>query len=132
MLNVKTSIYSLAPDSPILPVLLESPVGPNIQFHNIVGVVPAQSWFNPLSGKPAVGGSDGVVDYQSAHLDQVASEITVSADHVNIHRHPASILEVRRILLEHLHEVGVNMAQAPPWFAPQPMGGFQNPAPEVR
>jgi hypothetical protein len=30
------------------------------------------------------------------------SEITVNADHTTVHRHPRAILEVRRILLEHL------------------------------
>lgn len=99
MLKVKTSIDSLAPDSPILPVLLESPAGPGVTYHNIVGVLPS----NGFVGK-FVGGGDGVVAYQSAHLDDVASEITVNADHVNIHRHPASILEVRRVLYDHLRQ----------------------------
>jgi len=108
MLKVKTSVDSLSPDSPILPVLLESPLAPNVSFHNIVGVVPADNWF----GK-AAGDSDGVVSYASAHLDNIASEIIVNADHVNIHRHPASILEVRRILIEHLNEVGTQSKPTP-------------------
>lgn len=111
MLNVKTSIDSLAPDSPILPVLLESPVPPDVTYHNIVGVIPANGWFHKVAGD-----SDGVVAFQSAHLENVSSEIVVNADHVNIHRHPASILEVRRILLEHLNGLSVNMVAAPPWL----------------
>src|SRR5205823_3472823 len=102
--------------SPILPVLLESPIGPNIVYHNIVGVIPDDGWYVKLVNKES-GNGDGVVSYASAHLDGVASEIVVNADHVNIHRHPATILEVRRILMEHLHEVGVNMAAVPPWYA---------------
>lgn len=107
MLQVKTSIDSLAPDSPILPVLLESPVGPSTKYHNIVGVVPSQSWWHSVSGK-----SDGIVAYDSAHLEGVASEIVVSADHMHVHRHPASVLEVRRILQEHLLEL--NQPTVPP------------------
>jgi hypothetical protein len=34
-------------------------------------------------------------------LEDADSEIVVGADHWNVHRHPRTILEVRRILLEH-------------------------------
>jgi hypothetical protein len=109
MLQVKTSIDSLAPDSPILPVLLESPLGPATTYHNIIGVVPTKSFWMSGSGK-----SDGIVEYDSAHLEGVASEITVSADHMHVHRHPASVLEVRRILLEHLAELNYSANPAAP------------------
>jgi hypothetical protein len=45
------------------------------------------------------------VPYESAHLADVASEIDVPADHSDVHRHPLSVLEVRRILLEQLTEL---------------------------
>jgi hypothetical protein len=48
------------------------------------------------------GDGDGVVSISSAQADDVVSEIIVDADHHSIHRHPRTILEVRRILLEHL------------------------------
>ena len=48
---------------------------------------------------------DGVVPRTGAHLDGVASEIIVPADHTTIHAHPASVLEVRRILLDQLAEL---------------------------
>jgi hypothetical protein len=48
--------------------------------------------------------SDGVVPYASAHLDDVESELVVPADHYRVHHHPLAILEVRRILLEHVRE----------------------------
>jgi hypothetical protein len=38
-------------------------------------------------------------------MPQVESQIIVPADHVNLHRHPESILEVRRILLEQLADL---------------------------
>jgi len=108
LLNVKTSLDSLAPDSPILPVLLHAPRPAWVTYHSIVGVLPNEG----LVGKVA-GGSDGVVSYASAHLDDVASELKVDADHMTVHRHPLSILEVRRILLEHLQEVGARMPNTP-------------------
>jgi hypothetical protein len=100
ILNIPTSIDSLAPDCPILPVLLEAPRPAYLRRHNIVGVVQQQNILNRVSGK-----GDGVVSYDSAHLENVDSEIVVDADHMSVHRHPHSVLEVRRILLEHLSEL---------------------------
>lgn len=100
MLEVRTSVDSLAPDSPILPVLLEAPHGPWLKTHNIVGVLPDKGIIGSVAG-----GSDGIVAYSSAHLDDAASELKVEADHMDVHRHPLSILEVRRILLEHLADL---------------------------
>jgi hypothetical protein len=94
---IKTSIDSLAPDSPLLPVLLASHHPPTVKYHNIVGVVGLREKQDQLET-----GSDGVVSYTSAHLDDVQSELVVDSDHVHVHRHPLTILEVRRILLEHL------------------------------
>lgn len=100
LLNVPTSIDSLAPDCPILPVMLNAPRPPWLKRHNIVGVVRQQNFLNRVSGR-----GDGVVDYDSAHLDTVDSELVVDADHLHVHRHPISVLEVRRILLVHLAEL---------------------------
>jgi pimeloyl-ACP methyl ester carboxylesterase len=100
MVTVKTSLDSLAPESPILPVMLHSKRPPWVTTHNIAGVVRDEGFF----GRVAHDG-DGVVAFESAHLDDVASEIVVNADHVTVHRHPLSVLEVRRILLEHLDDL---------------------------
>jgi pimeloyl-ACP methyl ester carboxylesterase len=97
LLTVSTSIDSLAPDSPVLPLLLDSPRAPWTKYHNIVGLVEDDGSF--VSSLAA--GSDGIVSFRSAHLDEIESEETVPADHVNVHRHPRAILEVRRILLLH-------------------------------
>jgi len=48
------------------------------------------------------GDGDGVVSVSSAQANDVVSEIIVDADHDSIHRHPQTILEVRRVLIEHL------------------------------
>jgi pimeloyl-ACP methyl ester carboxylesterase len=100
LLTTTTSIDSLAPDSPVFPVYLRAERGPGVKFHNIVGEVPHTGIVGKLSK-----GSDGVVPYSSAHMEDVESEIVVEADHVTVHRHARAILEVRRILLEHEAEV---------------------------
>ena len=96
LLTISTSIDSLAPDSTVLPTMLRAPKSPRTSYHNIVGLIPREG----IVGRLAAGG-DGIVDFDSAHLDDVASEISVPADHVTVHQHSRSILEVRRILLEH-------------------------------
>ena len=100
LLTIDNSIESLAPDSPVFPVMLTAPAAPGVTYHNIVGVASDKG----VVGKGSADG-DGIVSFASAHLDNVSSEQVVDADHLNVHRHPRSILEVRRILLEHLHGV---------------------------
>jgi hypothetical protein len=100
LITTTTSIDSLAPSSPIFPVLLRARAAPETRLHNIVGVLSRSGFVAQLSEE-----GDGVVSYQSAHLIDADSELIVNADHLNVHRHPLSILEVRRILLEHEQEL---------------------------
>lgn len=97
MLAVATSIDSLAPDSPVLPKIIEAPKAPWVKYHTVIGVVDQDTWLGTFAGK-----SDGVVEYSSAHLEEAASELVVTADHANVHRHPRSILRVRSILRDHI------------------------------
>jgi pimeloyl-ACP methyl ester carboxylesterase len=102
-LDVKNSIDSLSPDSPLLPVLLDATPGPWVSYHNVVGREPQQGWKSYF-----VSDGDGVVSLDSAKLDkmrQLRSQIVVPADHVSVHRHPQAILEVRRVLFEQLAEL---------------------------
>ncbi len=103
--TIPTSIAELDPASPVLQVLSARSCPDNVRYHSIVGVIkpsqaPLESW---LSGTSREEG-DGVVPYQSAHLDQAVSEVVLPADHMHIHHHPLAVLEVRRILLEHLQQ----------------------------
>lgn len=100
LLTSNTSIDSLSPDSPVFPAMLRSPRAPWVTYHNIVGMIAKDRWFS----KPQITG-DGVVEFESAHMDDVASEISVEAEHSSIHSHPRTTLEVRRVLLEHLASV---------------------------
>ncbi len=107
LVTTSTSIDSLSPESPIFPTMLRARRAPWVKYHNIVGVVHKSNWF----GGEAVL-SDGVVEVESAHMDDVASEIMVEAKHQDIHTKPRAILEVRSILVEHLREVCTQPALA--------------------
>jgi pimeloyl-ACP methyl ester carboxylesterase len=100
MLDTATSIDSLSPDSPVLPILLTAQRPPWIKYDNIVGRLPEDDWQVRLFGE-----GDGVVPYKSARLAMADSEITVPSEHDEVHRHPQTILQVRQILREHLREV---------------------------
>jgi pimeloyl-ACP methyl ester carboxylesterase len=89
--GLPTSIDELEWQSPILVALEELGLAPQIQVHSIIA---------DRRDPPGVGGGDGLVPYQSAHLAAAASELLVSGGHL-CQDHPAVIREVRRILLEH-------------------------------
>lgn len=99
LLTTNTSIDSLSPESPIFPPMLRAPRAPWVHYHNIIGVVSKSSWF----GEPVP--SDGLVTVESAMMPDVESEIMVESKHQDIHRQPRAILEVRRILVNHLREL---------------------------
>lgn len=108
MLTTTTSIDSLAPNDPIFPVMVTAQKGAGVKYHNIVGRIDRSGFL-----KQWTEDGDGIVSYKSAHLDDVMSERTVTADHLAVHRHPLATLEVRRILLEHMNDL-------PGLAAPQP------------
>jgi pimeloyl-ACP methyl ester carboxylesterase len=92
-----TSIDSLAPESPILRVLAETPTPAGVHAHNIVGIT--------KHDVPLEKNTDGVVPYPSAHRTDVDSELVLRVDHMNIHRHPATINELWKILKIHKDEI---------------------------
>ncbi len=100
MLEIENSIDSLSPKSPVFPVMLASYRAPWVKYHNIIGMLPDKGLTGWL-----LAGTDGVVSYDSAHVDGVESELVVPADHTTVHAHPLAVLEVKRILLLHLAEL---------------------------
>ena len=89
--GLPTSIDELEWGSPILMRLDQLGLAPTVTAHSIIA---------DQHDPPRAGGSDGLVPYESAHLDGVASESLVSSGHL-CQDHPAVIREVRRILAEH-------------------------------
>ena len=57
--------------------------------------------------------TDGVVAYESAHIEPVASEKVVRSGH-SVQGHPHAIAEVKRILYVHLERFEGRVADTPP------------------
>ncbi len=95
--STTTSVDALAPGAPLLNALAVSRRAPWVTYHNVVGHVEDESWFSPVTGA-----SDGIVALASAQAIDADSEVVVQAAHQGIESHPRTVLEVRRILLEHL------------------------------
>jgi pimeloyl-ACP methyl ester carboxylesterase len=89
--GLPTSIDELEWGSPILSGLQDLRLSPAVKAHSIIA--------DPHD-PPRAGGSDGLVPYESAHLDGAASELLVSSGHL-CQDNPDVIREVRRILVEH-------------------------------
>jgi pimeloyl-ACP methyl ester carboxylesterase len=89
--GLPTSIDELEWGSPILTGLSELGLAAEITAHSIIA---------DRRDPPRAGGGDGLVPYDSAHLDGVTSELLVSSGHL-CQDNPAVIREVRRILVEH-------------------------------
>ncbi len=82
-------------DHLFLQALNDLPIDPSITAHSIIAV---------LGEGPITGKTDGVIAYESAHIDGVESEKVVRSGH-STQSHPETIEEVHRILSEHLRGV---------------------------
>jgi pimeloyl-ACP methyl ester carboxylesterase len=95
--DVWRSTDQMDPKNPFIQTLAPMPVAPGVHAHSIIAVknpdAPKEKW------------TDGVVDYSSAHIDGVESELIVHSSH-STQSEPATIEEVRRILIEHLKGEG--------------------------
>ncbi len=93
-----TSVDLLEPESPLLAATRAMPYSPTVALHSVVGYGQF-TW----KGEP----SDGVVPVPSARLIGVQSEKAVEAKHEDLHRDPATVAELVRILHDHLHQRGL-------------------------
>lgn len=100
--KIPSSIDGMSSDNPVLQALVTIPLRPGVVGHSIISVKP---------GMDLASGNDGVVEYNSAHLEGVESELVVRSGH-SCQEHPFTIEEVRRILREH-----VNLDSAAPAVA---------------
>ena len=89
-----TGLNDLDPDSSFIRALGSSPIKEGVVYHSIIG---------DKDQADHAGGSDGVVPYSSSHLDGAASEMIVRSGH-SVHRSPAAMRELLRILRRHLRE----------------------------
>jgi pimeloyl-ACP methyl ester carboxylesterase len=90
--DMPTAVENMRPGNHFVSTLSSSPIEPGVPTHSIIAV---------LGEGPVVDKTDGVVAYRSAHLDGVESEKIVHSSH-SCQAEPDTILEVRRILREHV------------------------------
>jgi pimeloyl-ACP methyl ester carboxylesterase len=91
--RVPNSVDLLEPDSPLLAGMLKLSICPDVRLHSIIGVARTTSCQGP---------GDGTVSLASASLPCVASEKLVTATHEELHDAATSVIEVERILEQHL------------------------------
>ena len=90
--RMPTSLDGMSPKNPALLAMSEISVSPSIKAHSIVAVKGDGDYHK---------GRDGLVAYDSAHVDYAESEFIVRGPHTCLDE-PATIEEVRRILHEHI------------------------------
>ncbi len=90
--SVPSALTLLSPTSLFMKIAPTVPLVPGIPYHSIIGI---------QKGTPGPGSSDGIVPYESSHLDCTESEAFVPSGH-SAQEHPLAIAELKRILHEHL------------------------------
>ena len=93
------SLRNLSPSSRVIQALRQIPIDPNVPHHSIV---------LQLRHPTPHGRGDGVVPYESAHLESASSEVLVPGFHVQLSKKDV-IDELRRILRLHLQETGTTL-----------------------
>jgi hypothetical protein len=88
---IPTALDNMDSSNRFIKALSATPIAPGVHAHSII----------PVKGSgPVDDGNDGVVEYKSAHIDGVESELIVRSGH-STQATPQTIEEVRRILYEH-------------------------------
>jgi hypothetical protein len=88
---IPTALDNMDASNPFVQTLSGLPIAAGVHAHSII----------PVKGTgPVEEGNDGVVKYNSAHIDGVESELIVHSGH-STQATPETIEEVRRILYEH-------------------------------
>ncbi len=94
MASIPTAVDNMRPGHPFMRALASCPIADGVVAHSIIAV--------KGEGGPE-GLNDGVVAYESAHIEGVASEKVVRSSH-STQGHPETILEIERILREHVQQ----------------------------
>jgi pimeloyl-ACP methyl ester carboxylesterase len=89
--GIPTAITNMNPSNRFIKELASMPMIEGVTAHSIIAV---------QGDGPPEKGADGIVMYESAHIDGVASERIVRSSH-STQGHPETIQEIKRILLEH-------------------------------
>jgi len=89
--TIPTALDNMDASNPFVKSLATMPIAGGVHAHSIISV---------KGSGPVEDGDDGVVEYKSAHIDGVESELVVRSGH-STQATPETIEEVRRILYEH-------------------------------
>ncbi len=89
--TMPTALDNMDSSNRFITALSSLPIAPGVHAHSIIPV---------KDDGPIENGNDGVVEYKSAHIDGVESELVVRSGH-STQAVPQTIEEVRRILYEH-------------------------------
>jgi pimeloyl-ACP methyl ester carboxylesterase len=102
--RIPSSVDNMRPDHVFTRTLQALPIADGVYVHSVI----------PVRGaKPPEGQDDGVVAFESAHLEEADSERVIFHAGHSVQSHPEAILEVRRILREHLRSLAAEAAKAP-------------------
>ena len=91
--GVPSAVDNMSPRHPFIRVLQEIPVAPSVAVNSIIAVE---------GDGPVEQGNDGVVEYSSAHIEPVESELVVQPSSHSTQGNPRTIEEVRRVLRLHV------------------------------
>lgn len=91
------SIDMLDPDNLFVSTVNRLPLKPGVPFHSLIGDRGRGGFLDHT--RP--NSSDGIVPYWSSHMEGAASERVIPSGHWS-HLHPLGMVEINRILLEHL------------------------------
>jgi len=93
--RLPTSLDQMNPRNRFLRILASIPLAPGVAANSVIAV---------KDSGPVEEGGDGVVNYTSAHIEGVESELVVQSVH-SLQDKPETVEEVRRILLYHARDV---------------------------
>ena len=103
--RLPSSVESMNPSSAFIRTLADIPIEPPVVAHSIIPV---------RRGPPPDGQHDGVVDFESARIEEAQSEFVVFESGHSAQSHPEAIQEVRRILLARIDAAPSRGATKPP------------------
>jgi pimeloyl-ACP methyl ester carboxylesterase len=86
-----TAVDNMDWSNPGLRTLYSLPIAPGVHAHSII----------PVKSLPLETGEDGVVRYESAHIEPVESELVITPASHSVQSNAEAIEEVRRVLYEH-------------------------------
>ncbi len=94
-----SGVDNLSAKDPVILELAKLKISPSVTYHSIIG--------NDDPSVPLEESSDGIVPYWSSHWNGAASETIIESGH-SVQETPKAILQIRKILRDHLKTVAGN------------------------